>query len=478
MSDPDPAQILAVDDVPANLDVLRVPLEQAGFRFLASPDGEVALKVARHSRPDVILMDVLMPGENGFEVCRRLKADPDLADIPVIFLTARDDTDSVVEGFAAGGVDYIVKPFHQEEVLSRVRTHLQISRLSRDLQSRTQQLEAEIAEREALQDRVAIQARRESERWGVDGLVGNSSTMQSILSSVALAQGSDSIRVLITGESGTGKELIARAIHSGSGRLEQPFVTVNCASIPAELADSMFFGHRRGSFTGAERDHRGYFEQAQSGTLFLDEIGDMPLPIQAKILRVLEDGQVQPVGATDSITVDVRVVSATNADLTAAIDSGTFRQDLYYRLAQYSVQVPALRERPDDILLLAQHFLTQLAAEMGATSPGLSAGALTVLQNHSWPGNVRELRNAIERALLESHGLEVEAHHVHLIGAGRSSVPGSSPAPGIPDDLDEATQYLVERALAAEEGNVSSAAQRLGIHRSRIYRILSRRDES
>lgn len=472
-----PPHILAVDDVPANLDVLRQPLEKAGYRFLASPDGEVALKVARHTRPDIILLDVLMPGEDGFTVCRRLKADPALCDIPVIFLTARDDTESLVEGFAAGGVDYIVKPFHPEEVLSRVRTHLQISRLTRDLQERTHQLEAEIAERETLQDRVAQQARRESERWGLEAFVGRSPTIQSILSSVALAQGSDSIRVLITGESGTGKELIARAIHSGSGRVEQPFVTVNCASIPAELADSMFFGHRRGAFTGADRDHTGYFAQAQGGTLFLDEIGDMPLAIQAKILRVLEDSRVQPVGATAEFDVDVRVLCATNADLAAAVESGRFRRDLYYRLAQYAVHVPPLRDRPEDVAPLAEHFVVQIAAEMGVSAPGMTEAALGRLQAHAWPGNVREMRNVVERALLESHGLDVEPRHIHLIGGAQAmAVPEAADA--LPDNLEEATQVLIERALAADDGNVSAAAQRLGIHRSRIYRILARRDDS
>ena len=404
MQETNKIQILAVDDVAANLNVLRLPLEKAGYHFLASPNGEVALKVARHSHPDLILLDVVMPDMDGYEVCRLLKADAALAAIPVIFLTARDETAGIVEGFAAGGVDYIVEPFEQEEVLARVATHLKISRLTRDLQQRTDELEREMAERARLADRVLSMEEREAQRWGLGGFVGESAAIQEILKSVAMVQGADSTRVLITGESGTGKELIARAIHSGSSRAAAAFVTVNCAAMPAELADSMFFGHRKGAFTGAERDHRGYFEQAHQGTLFLDEIGNMPPLIQAKILRVLEDGQVQPLGADQSSSVEVRVLAATNADLPRAVDEGYFRSDLYYRLAQFVVEVPPLRERVEDIAPLAEHFLQVLAREMGVESPGLAEECRALLEAHAFPGNVRELKNVIERALIESGG--------------------------------------------------------------------------
>jgi DNA-binding NtrC family response regulator len=473
MQETNKIQILAVDDVAANLNVLRLPLEKAGYHFLASPNGEVALKVARHSHPDLILLDVVMPDMDGYEVCRRLKADAALAAIPVIFLTARDETAGIVEGFAAGGVDYIVKPFEQEEVLARVATHLKISRLTRDLQQRTDELEREMAERARLADRVLSMEEREAQRWGLGGFVGESAAIQEILKSVAMVQGADSTRVLITGESGTGKELIARAIHSGSSRAAAAFVTVNCAAMPAELADSMFFGHRKGAFTGAERDHRGYFEQAHQGTLFLDEIGNMPPLIQAKILRVLEDGQVQPLGADQSRSVEVRVLAATNADLPRAVDEGYFRSDLYYRLAQFVVEVPPLRERVEDIAPLAEHFLQVLAREMGVESPGLAEECRALLEAHAFPGNVRELKNVIERALIESGGREIKRSHLRFIDASSAE----APPPGgvdIPDDLEEATLFWAKRALSQCDGNMSAAAELLGIHRSRLYRILAR----
>ena len=280
--------------------------------------------------------------------------------------------------------------------------------------------------------------------------------------------------MLITGESGTGKELIARAIHSGSSRAAAAFVTVNCAAMPAELADSMFFGHRKGAFTGAERDHRGYFEQAHQGTLFLDEIGNMPPLIQAKILRVLEDGQVQPLGADQSRSVEVRVLAATNADLPRAVDEGYFRSDLYYRLAQFVVEVPPLRERVEDIAPLAEHFLQVLAREMGVESPGLAEECRALLEAHAFPGNVRELKNVIERALIESGGREIKRSHLRFIDASSAEAP---PPPGgvdIPDDLEEATLFWAKRALSQCDGNMSAAAELLGIHRSRLYRILAR----
>ena len=481
MRDSGKLQILAIDDVPENLNVLRASLTKAGYHFLAAPSGEVALMVAKHSHPDLILLDVVMPDMDGYEVCKRLKADSDLAEIPVIFLTGRSDTESVIEGFDVGGIDYIVKPFHEKEVRTRVATHIKISRLTRDLQQRTAELQREIEERRSLSqerelfiDRIATMEEREAQRWGVDAFVGHSQATQRILKSVAMVQNADMTRVLITGESGTGKELIARAIHSGSGRAAKPFVTVNCAAMPDTLADSMLFGHRKGAFTGADRNHRGYFEQAHGGTLFLDEIGDMPPLVQAKILRALEDGYVQPLGGYENRPVDVRVLAATNVDLRSAVEQGHFRNDLYYRLAQYMVEIPPLRARREDIVPLAEYFLHMCATDMGIEPPALATECRARLEGHSFPGNVRELKNVMERSLIESEGGRIEPNHLHFV----SEPAAPSPSPGgdaVPQDYDEAIQFLVERALARNGGNVTAAAEWLGIHRSRFYRLMARK---
>src|SRR5882757_11238789 len=331
-------KILLVDDVPANLSVLTAALEPAGYEILAVPNGTTALKVAAKALPSLILLDVMMPLIDRLETCPRLKQDEITRDIPVIFITARDETKSLVAGFQAGGVDYIVKPFRAEEVVSRVATHLQISRLTRALQKTNHELKAEMARRSqaetALKDadeKLSVLSGLEASRWNLAGLIGGSRVVQKIIADIHRLHQFANTSVLITGESGTGKELIARAIHFESPRAKAPFIPVNCVAIPGELAESLFFGHVRGAFTGATADRKGYFELADTGTLFLDEIGDMPLTLQAKLLRVLEDGAVTPVGSGQVRQVDVRVVAATNAQLSEKIAAGEFRQDLFFR---------------------------------------------------------------------------------------------------------------------------------------------------
>ena len=265
------------------------------------------------------------------------------------------------------------------------------------------------------------------QRWGISGFVGRSRLLRRILSEIERLHQFAGTNVLITGESGTGKELVARAIHCSSPRASAPFIPVNCVAIPGELAESLLFGHTRGSFTGAFTDRKGWFELADGGTLFLDEIGDMPPALQAKMLRVLEDGQVVPVGASHPKRVDVRVVAATNADLQERIASGAFREDLYFRLARYLVEMPPLRDRVEDIGLLADHFLTLFATEMGVPKPPLTPRALALLESHTFPGNVRELKNVIERALIESAGRPIEPSHLRLIGARAASGSGGRP---------------------------------------------------
>jgi transcriptional regulator with GAF, ATPase, and Fis domain len=351
---------------------------------------------------------------------------------------------NLVRGFEVGGVDYISKPFQSEEVLLRLQTHLEINRLNRLLTEKNRELEeanhalqqrnrdlteaiarqkqAEEAQARS-EDRLVLLSEQVEDWWGTARMCGESGTLKKILAEVAQLQSTYKTSVLIVGESGTGKELVARAIHFGGMRAKGPFVPVNCAAIPAELAEASFFGHVRGAFTGAERDRKGFFEQADGGTLFLDEVGEMPLALQAKLLRVLEDGMVQPVGGDKMTRVDVRVLAATNADLQQNIAAGTFRRDVYYRLGVVLVRVPPLRDRKDDLILLADHFLGLFAREMGIPIPNLSQEALLALQVYDFPGNVRELKNMIEYALIKNGGTTVLPEHLPDTDPGVVSTP-------------------------------------------------------
>ncbi len=492
-SAPGRERILLVDDQPANLAVLTAALEPAGYEILAAPTGAAALKVALRARPDIILLDILMPEMDGLETCRRLKQDEATLDIPVIFITARSELESLVEGFRAGGVDYVVKPFQTDVVLSRVATHLHLSRLTRELREknrvlelRTQELTEEAERRRqaesALQqadETLAVISGLEAERWNLAGLVGSSRLIRKITGDIRRLKQFTHTSVLILGESGTGKELVARAIHFDSVRAKGPFVPVNCVAIPAELAESMLFGHVKGAFTGATSDRKGYFELAHGGTLFLDEIGDMPASLQVKLLRVLEDGCVTPVGASRPSKVDVRIIAATNADVTARIAAGTFRQDLYFRLARYVVATPPLRERPEDVPILATHFVRLFAAEMGMKAPAITPAAMEALQEHDYPGNVRELKNIIERALIESDGGAIQIDHLGLPAASvpppaqRPPTDRKEAASSLPLNLAEAEELLIQRALHETGGNIADAARLLGVHRTRIYRKLA-----
>jgi DNA-binding NtrC family response regulator len=446
MSNP---QILIVDDLPANLKVLRDALEPEGYSILGASNGETALKIAAGALPDLILLDVLMPGMDGYEVCRRLKQNETTRHIPVIFVTVRDDKESILQGFRAGGVDYITKPFEKEEVLLRVKTHLEIKLLTEMLAQRNRELERQAMElkraNRQLQQEIAkrkqaelardqaeahlnLISQQEASHWGIENFVGRSKTIAKILEDIRKLQNVERTSVLIMGESGTGKELIARAIHFGGTRAKRPFITVNCSAVPRELAESAFFGHVRGAFTGANSSRKGYFELADGGTLFLDEIGDMPLELQPKLLRAIETGRIMPVGSTRERQVDVRIIAATNQDLEAKIADGTFRRDLYFRLARFTVMVPPLRERREDIPILAEHFLRMFAMEMGIKQPVLSPEALKALMSYHFPGNVRELKNIIEHALIKSGGSVILPQHLRFISAGITFEIGFSPS--------------------------------------------------
>lgn len=479
-----PARILIADDTPASLSLLAGVLEPQGYEVLTASSGKDALKIAARALPDLILLDVMMPGHDGFAVCRMLKREPETKGIPVIFITSKDETESVLDGFRVGAVDYIGKPFHAEEVATRVATHLKLSRLTRDLQQRNEELELEITRRREAEQardkadhRLSSIASGEAQHWGLAGFVGESPHLRRILADIERLHQFGKTSVLITGESGTGKELVARAIHHHSPRSGGAFIPVNCVAVPAELAESLFFGHMKGAFTGATSDRKGYFELADGGTLFLDEIGDMPSTLQAKLLRVLEDGEITPVGAAQSHRVDVRVLSATNADLQAKIASGDFRQDLYFRLARYTVETPPLRERREDLPLLASHFLNLFATEMGLSAPPLTQEAVATLRAYTFPGNVRELKNVMERALILSAGRPMRPEHLQLPHATPKlsvSVVEAKPSPSaigdVPLNLEDAELVLIQRAIDQTGGNIAEAARLLNVNRSRIYR--------
>ncbi|MFH1568368.1 MAG: sigma-54 dependent transcriptional regulator [Gemmatimonadota bacterium] len=483
MVDPEPsgarATILLVDDQPANLAVLRQLLESQGYRVVLAPTGAVALRNAARIAPDLVLLDVMMPEMDGFEVCRRLKADPATEPVPVVFITAREGKEDLLAGFAAGGLDYITKPIQEEEVLARSGTHVRLYRAGLQLQQQKEELERQIARGDRLSTRLSVLAERDRQRWGLEDFVGQSTTVRRLVEEVRLTQENAAVPVLLVGESGTGKELLARAVHIGSPRRDEPFVPVNCAALPGELAESLLFGHLKGAFTGAETAREGYFEVAHGGTLFLDEIGEMPFAIQAKLLRVLEDGQVWRVGARESRPVDVRVMAATNADLQARIARGAFRQDLYFHLARFTVEVPPLRQRRDDIPLLARHFHRLYAAEIGPEAPPLNAEVIARLQAYPFPGNVRELKNIVERALIESRGHEIRPWHLHFLPPNSTAAATSPTHPSVPDlplDIDaavrQAERQVVQRALDLCDGNLTAAARMLGSNRNRLYRIL------
>ncbi len=484
--------VLVVDDQAPNLAVIGDLLEPEGYRLLSATNADDALRIARKARPHLILLDVVMPGVDGLAACRRFKTEPDLRDIPVVFITGRAELAVRVEGFAAGGVDYIVKPFEAAEVLARVRTHLELARTRRELATRLEELRTEVARREAAEaarheadERLTVLSAREAKKWNLAGLVGRSRALAELLREVERLQNFGRTGVLLSGESGTGKELVARALHFGGARAKGPFIPVNCVAVPGELMESMFFGHVKGAFTGASADRKGYFELAHGGTLFLDEIGDMPAALQAKLLRVLEDGRITPLGGSTERQVDVRVVAATNAHLEAKIAAGAFRQDLYFRLARSVVRVPPLRERPEDIPLLAAHFIAHFASEMALpVTPAIGAEALAALAAHTWPGNVRELRNVIESALIASGGRPLAPSHLRFLAAPppASAAPAPRPASAnpfppadeaLPLNLDAAERTLIRRAVTQAGGNIAEAARILGVHRTRIYRALA-----
>ncbi len=411
----DTPTIMIVDDELFNLDVLEQEFETTGYRIVTAGDGEEALSKAGTCKPDLVLLDILMPKIDGFEVCRRLKTQEQTKDIPVIFMTALSEVEDKVKAFEAGGVDYVTKPFQLEEVLSRVRAHLDLQQARRELAEQNARLREEIDAHNRARQTIEYLREEIQTDHDFEEIIGDSPPLMDVLDKIARVATTDTT-VLIQGETGTGKELMARAIHARSERSRQPLVKVNCAALPKELIESELFGHEKGAFTGATQPRKGRFELADKGTIFLDEVSELSPEAQAKLLRVLQEQEFERVGGEKSVKVDVRVIAATNKDLAATVDFGHFREDLFYRLNVFLIEVPPLRERRADIPLLAAHFLRKFSALQGRDFTEISPEASAEFQRYSWPGNVRELANVIERSVILSNGpvLQVDGS----LGAG------------------------------------------------------------
>ena len=445
-------RILIVDDETSILDTLRILLKRDGYEVHTAVGGQLGLDGLREVQPDIVLTDIRMPGVSGIEVLNAAREmDPTL---PVILMTAQASLQSAIQAVNQGAFHYVQKPFSNDEMLVVCRRAVE----SRQLRQENRALKTEIRRRDASR---AIRP------------VGKSRNFGEVLRHAETVAPPDST-VLISGESGTGKEVVARFIHALSDRSDGPFVSINCGALPENLLESELFGHVKGSFTGAVRDKDGLFVAAKSGTFFLDEVGEMSPATQVKLLRALQEREVIPVGATVPVSVDVRIIAATNRDLEEEIRRGSFRGDLYYRLNVITLHLPPLRDRVDDIPLLADYFLKSFAEGRGQAPPALSEETRGILQSYDWPGNVRELENALERAAVLSNGDEI----------GPATLPErlttQKAAPLVSDRLPPNPQLeIIERAyihwvLQAEGGNKTRTAEVLGIDPSTLYRKLLR----
>jgi DNA-binding NtrC family response regulator len=439
--------ILAIDDDEQMLELLRKVLTEHGCRVSVRTSAVAGLKLLDDDPADVVLSDVRMPGMDGLTLLERVRARA--PDTIVILMTAFGSIGAAVEAMRRGATDYVTKPFKMDEMLVVLDRALEHRELHRELES--------------LRDEV-------EHRYRFGNLVGKSKQMQEVFKLIRRVARVRST-VLITGRSGTGKELVAKAIHYNSPRKDKPFVAINCAAIPEALLESELFGHVKGAFTGATDHKPGLFEEADGGTLLLDEIGELPAAMQAKLLRTLEDRQVRRVGATQAVEVDVRLIAATNQNLDERVRDGRFRQDLFFRINVISINVPPLVEHPEDIPLLAQHFLDKYAEEHGRRRKKLSPEALKAIVNYTWPGNVRELENAIERGVALSRGTTIEpADLPAAVTAERNELFKAGAAEGA--TLRELEERYILEVLEQTRGNQVQAAQLLGIDRKTLYRKL------
>jgi DNA-binding NtrC family response regulator len=444
--------ILVVDDEPGLRQVLTLLLERLGHEVTVAATAAEAGVLLDARTFDVALLDLTLPDGSGLDLLRRIVAAD--ATTPCILITAFGSIPSAVEAIRAGGFDYITKPFDNDALLVVVKRALEMRRLG----VRVRELERDLEAREAF-----------------PGIIGRSTALSESLRALDRVARSDTV-VLLRGESGVGKELAARFVHRRSSRARGPFVAVNCSAIPVSLAESELFGHERGAFTDAKEARAGKFGEAAGGTLFLDEVGDLPLEVQAKTLRALQDRTVQRLGARQSSPIDVRIIAATNRDLEAGVRAGTFREDLYWRLNAFPVRLPPLRERIGDLKLLTDHILDRLNSELGTDIAGISEQAMQALERHSWPGNVRELENVLKRAVILSDGPMLDKVDLAQLGHG-SGVPPTSDASDEDETLETSTRRAVEhierqriqQALAKHKGNREETARALGISRRTLF---------
>jgi formate hydrogenlyase transcriptional activator len=444
------ATILCVDDGPLNLSLLEAMLSPRGYRVVAATNGPQALELIKSEPIDICLLDVSMPGMDGFEVCRRIKSDELSRNIPVVLITSYSDMDNRIRGIEAGAEDFISKPFDSAEVLARIkmllevkslndrrlqleaalqrahddlevtvaartgeltRANLQLTQEVEERKKAEESLQGTYAEIKGLKDRLQaenVYLRQEVGRqYNFGEIIGKSDCLAQVFLRVAQVAPMNAT-VLLLGETGTGKGVVARAIHSSSSRKDRPLITVNCTTLPATLVESELFGREKGAFTGSDTRQIGRFELADGGTIFLDEIGEMPMELQCKLLRVLQDGEFERLGNPRTIKTDVRVIAATNRDLQQEIREGRFREDLYYRLNVFPITMPPLRGRIDDIPLLVTHFVAKFNKKMGKKIETISKDTLNVLKEYHWPGNVRELESVVERAVITSQGAALQ----------------------------------------------------------------------
>jgi DNA-binding NtrC family response regulator len=441
---PQKAHLLIVDDEANTLASLSRAFRLAGHDAVVCDSAAKALELAKSQGFDLILSDVVMPGKDGLSLLEDLKAQGVVA--PVVMMSGQAHIEMAVRATRLGALDFLEKPISTEKLLLTVDNVLRLRRL----ESENQQLR---------------------QRLGKHEIVWKGEAMRRVMAQVDRVAASET-RVCILGETGTGKELVARTLHERSARAAGPFVTLNCAAVPAELIESELFGHEKGSFTGAAGRHAGKFEQAEHGTIFLDEIGDMPLHMQAKLLRVLEENEVERIGGEQPVRVDLRVLVATHRDLETQVKEGKFRQDLFHRVYVFPLALPPLRERYDDIPSLVEHFAAQVSAQNGWKPVPFTAEAIAVLQTHAWPGNVRELRNVVERLMLLAPNGQVDLETVRL-----ALPPGSSAQAGVSADsgaLAERVQHFEREVILAElkqnHYNVTSAAKALHLERSHLYK--------